>query len=445
MNKINLLFINFEFPPLNRAGVYRCLNFINNLDKEKYNITVLCFSENAIKELFSSDSVDTNMLKMVPNYVNVLNIIEVEHFFLFSSYLKSRLFSKKKIDRVIENIVNAKELNNSGVDLIIASVPFFGAAFLGIELKNRLKKKLLLDLRDEWSHFPTLVYPNFMSYLKKFYEEKLALLKADVLVTVSEPLVNRYEKRHKFLKNKIQYIPNSFLGQIDENLKKGKLSQNTFKIGYTGSFYYYPEINYIINTPFYSRNIKDWLKYSPLREDWKYRSPFYFLLSLKEIVSKYPDIQIEFHLIGNSPKWLHDMIKELDLEKFIFHHGMLSKNKVNDIQSTWNAFLLTTEYVHNSDHYCIPSKIFDYIKFNIPIIGFVTEGPVKQIMETSNLGLILNPNNFGIAAEEIVKLINTSNNSYNPNIESLTKYSGLETSLLLENQIKKVLNIKHLN
>ncbi len=77
-----------------------------------------------------------------------------------------------------------------------------------------------------------------------------------------------------------------------------------------------------------------WLNYYPQNENWSYRSPKYFLLSLQNLLEKHPELKdkISFELIGNQPKWLAEMLAEYGLSENFVSHGFRTYKEVIEIQ-----------------------------------------------------------------------------------------------------------------
>lgn len=285
---INILYVNLEFPPLNSAGVFRALKFANSFDKSKFNIDILCFSDQIYSGYLKDRKIDYELLEEINKKVNVLNLVTEDLFFLCSNYTKNIVLKNLKLKKEIQNLYDDISIKGRGkYDIIISSIPYSAAAFIGLRLKKLFHSKHVLDLRDDWSGMPTQIYSNWFRFVIKYMEEKYAINNSDIITTVTRPLMYRYKKRHRIKTEKIKYLPNS----INVELKvKNKLPKNKeaeiVKIGYTGSFYFNAQLQKLIDTPFYKRGLKDMLKYTPLKEDWLYRTPFFFFKLMKEFNRK---------------------------------------------------------------------------------------------------------------------------------------------------------------
>lgn len=420
----SILFVAIEFLPVNTAGIYRYLKLINYWNESDYDISVLTITETLCKKLYPK-RIENHLVEKIPKGINLYRIIDEEVFHLFANkffynkYFKPKLL-REKIDTIAEKI-------SFNPDVIISCLPIFCSSFLAIELKNKFKSRLILDVRDDWSAAPFFIYKNYFFYLKRFLEEKYSINKADFFVTVTDPLLDRFRKRHKYLNEENSVcIPNSFDNELLIIKSKDKVKNKCIKIGYSGSFYYSPDRNQITSKSIFQRNIETIFQYFPVKEDWKYRSPYFFFLALEKLIKEH-GINVQFHHIGRKPEWIDDMVIQFNLQNQIFFHGYCSKDQVLEIQKSWDYFLITSEKIINQDHYCIPSKIFDYLMYEKPIIGFVTNGPLKNMLRKLGHALIVNPDDI-----DILKLKVFLNSCFNYNrdetTENLSDYNSKNTA-----------------
>ena len=92
-------------------------------------------------------------------------------------------------------------------------------------------------------------------------------------------------------------------------------SKETFIIGYVGNFYYTPHSRKQMFTPWWEKRGHRMLQYIPHKQDWLYRSPYFFFKALQELKKQHPltgkNLQVKF--AGKKPSWLIDMIADLGL------------------------------------------------------------------------------------------------------------------------------------
>ena len=138
------------------------------------------------------------------------------------------------------------------------------------------------------------------------------------------------------------------------------------------------------------------LQYTPRKEDWLYRSPYFLFKTLNKLFNISPELKskIIVKFVGSKPDWLEKMIGEFNLQENIEHIGFLPFDETEKFQQSCDALLITSVKVIDGEDYCIAGKTFDYIATQKPILGFVTEGAQKQFIEKSGTGIICNPDDI---------------------------------------------------
>ena len=253
---------------------------------------------------------------------------------IFRSIDKS-LFSKF----FISSLKKIRKLNKP--ELIIVSYKPSSVIYLGIFAKIIFKAKLIVDLRDLISQIGVKNKKPVFHYLDTCLD-KFLLSFADEIITVSDLCRSKSEKTYK---RKVHEIQNGIDGEI---LKFNSSSNNNFKILYAGTF---SSERTLENT----------------------------LLFLDQH-------NINFELLVASS------MKPNNTDERITWKGYLSKSELNKLVSSSDALLLLEGMTINSFEN-IPAKIFEYLKFNKPIlIDCNPESQVSQMITQINKGLnIHNP------------------------------------------------------
>jgi glycosyltransferase involved in cell wall biosynthesis len=114
-----------------------------------------------------------------------------------------------------------------------------------------------------------------------------------------------------------------------------------------------------------------------------------------------------FEHIGIVPDWLPQMINELGLENNFLAHGFKPYLEVMQTAAELDFLLATSEKNFKGPHYCLPSKIFDYLEFRKPVLAFVTEGSQKEFFRNSGNGIIFNPDNIAENVMELIRIFNS--------------------------------------
>ena len=112
---------------------------------------------------------------------------------------------------------------------------------------------------------------------------------------------------------------------------------------------------------------------------------------------------IKFLLIGSGPeeKNLKDYSKQNNIEnvKFI---GQVPKNKISDYMSLADCGIIPLKNIPVFET-TIPSKIFDYMSANLPILLGV-KGEAKEILEQSKAGITFKPDDVNDLKDKILYL-----------------------------------------
>lgn len=174
-------------------------------------------------------------------------------------------------------------------------------------------------------------------------------------------------------------------------------------IGYIGAFYFYPDQRDRSMKPWWKKPLRRMPEYSPIKQDWLYRSPYFFFQSINELFKRYPEyknrVSIEF--IGKVPNWLPEMIKNCGLENQVQLHGFLPKEEAMAIAGKFDLVLATSEKMIDGEHFSLASKVFDYIILKKPVLAFVTPGIQRTFFEQSGSGIICDPDQ----PEQVVELL----------------------------------------
>ncbi len=309
--------------------------------------------------------------------------------------------------------------------ILYTSLPPFSSGLLTAEISEKYKIPFVTDMRDLWSHFGSGPMPSYFHYKISMKEEKELYKKSSAVIYVTPQMRKTLQKIHpEGNQKKYHYIPNGFDKNI-EAIGDFEFVPNKEKIiiGYIGAFYYYPDRRNNSFKPWWKKKGHKMLEYNHMQDDWLYRSPYFFFKTVSYLKKNNPlvgnNIQIEF--VGNKPNWIDEMVEEFDLRDNVIYHGFVSYDESKKLQEGFDLLLATSEKIIDEDHYCLPSKIFDYVGKNKPILGFVTEGIQKEFIEKSGLGLICNPDDTEGSANTIIELI-SKGKKFNPDTTYLKNF-----------------------
>ena len=435
----NILFLVYEFPPLNSGGSHRPFKFVKYLKEYGLNPVVVTPEVPAhiqdtsmINELQDVTVIRTHMENSVrfekllsKNYINILDT-EAKKW-------------KKHLFPVLESLVQKYNFQ-----AMYVTAPPFSIANLGVEVSKKFQLPLILDMRDHWSYWNITPFTSYLHYRAILRTEKKWFQQASVVLAVSEQMVDDFIKLHPDIdRKKFHTIRNAFKEEIKDipdqiSIRKASVDK-PLKIGYVGSFYYHPYQRKLIFDPWWKKKPHQWFQYTPKKEDWLYRSPYFFFKTLQKLFKKYPQykklVQVEF--IGAKPKWLEEMVKEFTLEDNVVLHGFLSHTESILFQQGCDVLLGTSMKVIGGRDYCIAGKSYEYLAQKKPVLAFVTEGTQKDFFEESGMSLVLDADEIDKNVE-LFKSFMDGEMIFMPNKSFIKKLSAKFSTKELANVIKEV-------
>ncbi len=198
-------------------------------------------------------------------------------------------------------------------------------------------------------------------------------------------------------------------GQGEEDLALGSnpTSSRPFVIGYVGTFYYSPGARAAMMLPWWRKPPHRMIQYSPRKEDWLYRSPWFFFQAVARLLADHPEQQslLRIRFAGRKPDWIDSQVERFGLAGNVEFLGPLDHTSALKFQEECDALLVTSSKVIGGSDYSIAGKTFEYFSMRKPIIGFVAEGAQKDILTESGLAVICDPDNPADSARQLDELL----------------------------------------
>ncbi len=440
---MNLLIIAHQFPPLNTGGSHRPFKFAKNLSN--FGIQPYIITPKA--ELHTSSSLDDSLLSGLKSKLNIIRTdIEGEkrsdrwsdtYYFnivdLHAARWKRYLF--KAIEELLETVK---------IDACLITAPPFSMAKLGIEIKKKFQLPYILDMRDAWSHWLITPYASYWHYKKTLKLEGNALAAADAIVVTSPQTIADFQELHPQIpKKKFHLILNAY----DENppnypelIEMEKASvEKPIRIGYVGSFYYTPYQRKLMFDSWWKKKPHQYLQYTPRKEDWLYRSPYFFFKALQKLKEQRSNLHelLQVDFVGRVPEWLKPMIAEFRLEDLVNLKGPLSHTEALAFQASCDTLLITSAKVLGGRDYSIAGKTFEYICRQKPILAFVCEGAQKDLLENTGLSMSCPPDDTEKSTRILDRMIE-GDFKLHPNQEYINGLHIKETTKKLVELLKQL-------
>lgn len=408
-----IFFIAYQFPPLNVGGVFRPLKFVKYFNDFGIKPIVFTLSPDDFSKIYDNKKPDYKLLKDIENVDKEIIHIKTDEL-LAKRKSKFRSFTqiyfnltkgtehKKWKKHFFE--ATKKALKKYSPKAIVVTAPPFGIIELAVKLSKKTGIPLIIDMRDSLSMWISQPYGSYFHYKLTLKKEKRWFKHAKKVIAVTQQMVNDWKSVHKnILDSKFAVISNGFDKEIDFSEIQINPIKDKFVIGYVGSFYYNPNSRDLMFKSWHQKNLHRKLQYTPRKEDWLYRSPYFLFKTLHLLFNNYPELKkkVIIKFAGSKPDWLEEMINEFDLNESVIHAGFLSFDEVEEFQQNCSVLLSTSVKVIAGEDYCIAGKTFDYIAISKPILGFVTKGAQKDFIEYSGTGIICNPDNIESSANNL--------------------------------------------
>ena len=373
-----VLIITYYWPPAGGAGVQRVLKFAKYLPQFGWQSIILTV-ENP-----DCPVIDKTLLNDIPENCKVYKTKAIEPFDLYkkltgkeSSYkIPSDVLSKSKNLSLSERISKwirfnifipdakigwkyfavkegKKIVRKENIDVVFSTAPPPTVALIGKSIAKSCNIKWVADFRDPWMEI--VHYQNVKrNAITKFIDgrlERSVLKNADVLVTISNDIVNLFKS--KVGDKNYSVIPNGF----DETdfMQVDKKKNETFTIAYTG----------VIT---------------------KTRVPRTFLKVLNKLVNLEGYTNIKFVIAGNTCPELKEEINKNNLNDILDERGFLPHHQSTQILQSSDVLLLMIDDVPKNKGF-LTGKIFEYLGAKIPIFAVgPTEGEANNILIETNSG-----------------------------------------------------------
>jgi len=284
---------------------------------------------------------------------------------------------------------------------------------IGLRMKNKYELKLICDQHEYYSnwivqtkHLNTFLgkivnrLSNWKSYEKKY------LRKADLVITIEEPLRQEYIRQVDISPDNIINLPNTPLKEfskikIDQKIKDHY--KDYFVLFYAGGISALRGLNV------------------PLK-------------AIKKISKKIPNIKIVLAGKVSSNNEIITKAKELKVDKYIDFTGWVSLESIPSYISASDICFHVPIVSREETNKTIATKIYQYIVIGKPIICSDAK-MMKELIENNKIGLSISSGNAEDFADKVIELYN------NPEIRK--KYEDncnkIADRVIWENTSKKMI------
>jgi glycosyltransferase involved in cell wall biosynthesis len=356
------LLIAYHFPPLGGGGVFRTLKFTKYLPEFGYQPYVLTVKNPMYREK------DPTLVKEIPAEAKIHRTFSFEHRILRVPRLLN--INLKWFYLPDQNIgwlpfgasAGAKLVKKENIDVIFATSPIWTSLLIGLLVKKKTKKPLVVDFRDPWTDNPFINYPTKLHQRLERKMEKTVLSQADYVTVATDLIKSNLIRKYPFIESKIETITNGFDPDDFKNLKIGKKT-GKFTITYVGSIY-------------------GLLTAKP------------FLTALKALVEEKKGFKekAEAVFVGNCGKETSRLVRELGLDENVRFVGYVPHRKGLEFMVNSQALLLLITLEGSKGERILTGKLFEYLASRKPIIALVPEnGLAANVIKSLKAGTVVSP------------------------------------------------------
>ncbi len=453
---MKILLFAFQFPPLATAGVHRPRRLAKYLPEFGIQPVVITTDRESFRRTMNSQPFDDSLLSDLPQTLEIERFScgpAAAHrggklgkaFHIYFSVIGERFDQwRRQVGAALPSLVG-----KYNPKAIVVTMPPFSMAEFGCAIANRLEIPLLFDFRDPWSQWQVGPYRSWLHYRLTLRAEKRYLARADRVVCTSDQTRTDFLRIHPELPaGKISVVTNGYDAEIVDWTSGGPTRATLFTIGYVGSFYYIPGAREAMLRPWWKKSGYRMVQYVPRKEDWLYRSPYFFFQAVAELLCKHPECRrrLQIRFAGRKPDWIEAQAQHFGLGELIEFVGHLDHSDALRFQRDCDALLVTSSKVLSGRDYSISSKTFEYFAMQKPILGFVTEGAQKDLLEKSGVALICDPD---LPKESVDKLFELMEGRirFRPNrefLESLNcrnlagKFAAIVSEMIQEHEVTQL-------
>jgi glycosyltransferase involved in cell wall biosynthesis len=356
------LLIAYHFPPLGGGGVFRTLKFTKYLPEFGYQPYVLTVKNPMYREK------DPTLVKEIPVEAKIHRTFSFEHRILrvprlLKINLKWFYIPDQNIGWLPFGVSAGAELvKKENIDVIFATSPIWTSLLIGLLVKKKTKKPLLVDFRDPWTDNPFINYPTKLHQRLERKMEKTVLTQADYVTVATDLIKNGLIRKYPFIESKIETITNGFDPDDFKNLKIHKKT-GKFTITYVGSIY-------------------GLLTAKP------------FLTALKALVEEKKGFKekVEAVFVGNCGKETPQLVKQLSLEENVRFVGYVPHRKGLEFMVNSHVLLLLITLEGSKGERILTGKLFEYLASRKPILALVPEnGLAANVIKSLKAGTVVSP------------------------------------------------------
>ncbi|WP_195979919.1 methyltransferase domain-containing protein [Clostridium butyricum] len=269
ISRKKILITAYIFPPLGGSGVQRTLKFVKYLRNYGYEPIVVT-TENSLLGFLE----DTTLENEIPKDIEIIRVKEKSNYGndeisymlkkyeniisnndVYNEYIENiNYYNEKSEQKIVENLlmlpdecslwsmdvikVLDRKIDFNSIDVMYTTSGPYSDHLIGYFLKEKYKKKWVVDFRDEWTNNPYIDFDKETIDFKiiKSMENEI-LQKCDKLITTTPLAKKNYVNLLGVPENKVICITNGYDEEDFKDIEVSKLKNKKFTITHNGMFY----------------------------------------------------------------------------------------------------------------------------------------------------------------------------------------------------------------
>jgi glycosyl transferase family 4 len=408
MQKSTVLYITWAYTPAHTAGAIRAVNFGDALRKAGFRVIVLTVRCEAGVGRISDDLIVCTVTEdgQLPSEMDTSDLPRWPWWKPIPGPDPSRR-SFRAVYQTAHNLIGQYK-----PDVLFATAPPFSSLVAGHQLAEHYHLPLILEFRDAWFTGMPWPYKNRWQRRSAQHWERLCVDKADRVITVTDTyrriLSDTYGTK---VGNKTCTIRHGYDARTFDNepapleIPGGAAEEGCFVITHTGQFQGFDELE---SQPWrrLGQGIKRIILGSrsccQLRMDWQ--CPYYLMAAVAKAAQTNSEFRRQYRLVFVGQKFdqIDRWAQQMHLEHVHQTGPLLPEQALQWMRQSDLLVLLLYGIKNCAYHWCVPSKLYSYLRAGKPILPLTPSGEARDLARQSGLAGKAMPDDISYIARELL-------------------------------------------